>query len=743
MIRLPKKNTHFFPGDTNSMFLSRVGGSFKSSSAVDPVDVDRSLEKVQISLRRILGGDVRNLSFEEVYTAAYNLVIQRHGNKLLELTTGNLRAHIKRCVSCLKNEIGEREFSVLVAAEWMGFVESMRMIRDVLMYMDRNYLQQYNRPALADIGYKLFQEEILMVDEISSRILRGLMTELTEYRRTRGDSSLLASLISIFTTTSGAQDCSDLVGDALLPELIRTTIHFYNDQGDEFIRKTHDILEYSKWALEAYNCEKRIFSSQPVVFENQVIQALDTCLIDRHCEALLNEQFGRLLNKNSIDSLRLVYQVFSRTLLGRATMQHIFRTELKSRLTSWCGKEINIAKLAEILLEVESLIKISSLGGKKEFATELESAAEAVFSENAYELCSHLSHFIDVGIRKGDCAIVDSALAIFKYISSKDVFEAYYRLHLGRRLLGSSPDLELEQVCSAKFRQECGPTYCAKIDGMIADLYGSKDLMSEWRRAQGDSSCTLKVLSTSVWSNLRNIPNVESLPPLIKTGIEGFTDFYTGKFSGRKLTWVLSQGNAEISHISAGCLLTVSTVQALVLNLFNGAEKLSLDTIISKTGICFDDLKRHIVSLYVNPKCSILKKTSHNANSKPAQLDMSDIFEINESFTATSRHVKVPLIVDQAATVPDITGPGDADTDAGIHQVVEEDRKHLIEAALVRLMKARRQISHSELSIELTKQLGSRFVPSADMLKARVENLIDREFIARDNDDVNLYYYVA
>ena len=128
-----------------------------------------------------------------------------------------------------------------------------------------------------------------------------------------------------------------------------------------------------------------------------------------------------------------------------------------------------------------------------------------------------------------------------------------------------------------------------------------------------------------------------------------------------------------------------------------------------------------------------------------AELDELDTFDVNDSFASQSRHIKVPLILDQAPLVPEITGTsGDVgDTGAGIHQVIEEDRKHLIEAALVRVMKSKRQLGLQELVLELTKLFGSRFVPSGQMIKDRIDNLVDREYIARDNDDINMYYYVA
>lgn len=76
-------------------------------------------------------------------------------------------------------------------------------------------------------------------------------------------------------------------------------------------------------------------------------------------------------------------------------------------------------------------------------------------------------------------------------------------------------------------------------------------------------------------------------------------------------------------------------------------------------------------------------------------------------------------------------------------QKVEEDRKPQIEAAIVRIMKARRNLDHNSIISEVTRQLASRFNPNPTVIKKRIESLIEREFIERDQNDRRLYRYLA
>jgi len=74
---------------------------------------------------------------------------------------------------------------------------------------------------------------------------------------------------------------------------------------------------------------------------------------------------------------------------------------------------------------------------------------------------------------------------------------------------------------------------------------------------------------------------------------------------------------------------------------------------------------------------------------------------------------------------------------------VEEDRKHLIEAAIVRTMKARKNMQHANLIAEVTKQLQSRFRPYPLTIKKRIESLIEREYLERSGTDRKVYNYLA
>jgi cullin 3 len=74
---------------------------------------------------------------------------------------------------------------------------------------------------------------------------------------------------------------------------------------------------------------------------------------------------------------------------------------------------------------------------------------------------------------------------------------------------------------------------------------------------------------------------------------------------------------------------------------------------------------------------------------------------------------------------------------------VSEDRRYEIEASIVRVMKARKKLQINQLITEVTEQLSRRFPPNPTQIKARIETLIEREYLKRDDADQRVFHYVA
>ena len=178
-------------------------------------------------------------------------------------------------------------------------------------------------------------------------------------------------------------------------------------------------------------------------------------------------------------------------------------------------------------------------------------------------------------------------------------------------------------------------------------------------------------------------------------------------------------------------IVCTSTFQMCVLLLFNLRDKLTYEEIKEETSIPDRELTRALQPLAMGKANQrILVK-----HPKSKEIEPSHVFMVNETFSSQFHRVKIQ----QASARQGESEPERNET----KRKVDEDRKHEIEACIVRIMKSRKQLNHNQLVTEVVEQLNKRFQPSPAIIKKRIENLIEREYIKRSDNDRKMYVYLA
>ncbi|KAG5884652.1 hypothetical protein JTB14_005397 [Gonioctena quinquepunctata] len=117
--------------------------------------------------------------------------------------------------------------------------------------------------------------------------------------------------------------------------------------------------------------------------------------------------------------------------------------------------------------------------------------------------------------------------------------------------------------------------------------------------------------------------------------------------------------------------------------------------------------------------------------SKARDIENDDTFCVNHKFSDKFFRVKINQIQLKESM----------EEQQATEKSVLADRQFQIDAAIVRILKDKKKISHNELISELFNMLDIPVKPYD--LKKRIELLIEREYMERDKDDSTNYVYIA
>lgn len=374
------------------------------------------------------------------------------------------------------------------------------------------------------------------------------------------------------------------------------------------------------------------------------------------------------------------------------------------------------------------------------------------------------------------------SVSFLNLIKDKDAFEAHYAAHFAKRFLitksSHNPSWamagnDLEELVIAKLGDEMGRggSSFEKIVKMRKDVKLSQSLTEEWRNHVAKNELDLvelelKICNLSDWpkamtKDFKSFHNQDGevsfiWPPLLRKTMRTFEDYWMGekKNDNKTLYWSPKFGliDMRITYPSKTYDINLSTFAGIIMLLFaplstdasgepvlafKENRMLKYEEIHELTKIPESELKRHLQSLAVAPRLRLLTKTPMSKD-----VNAGDEFRLNEKFKSPTNKVKV-LTVSAASSKSDGSKAARQDEAREVEGNIEEARKQLLNAAIVRIMKSRQTLLHNELIEELVKQLRNRFEPQMSIIKRRIEDLIDKEYLKRDEDSLQVYHYIA
>ncbi|XP_030623336.1 cullin-2 isoform X2 [Chanos chanos] len=712
------------------------------------VDFDETWNKLLTTIKAVVMLDyVERATWNDRFSDIYALCVaypEPLGEKLYTETKVFLENHVRH----LYKKVLESEEKVLVMYHryWEEYSKGADYMDCLYRYLNTQFIKK-NKLTEADLQYGYggvdMNEPLMEIGELALDMWRKLMIE-----------PLQTVLIRMLLNEIKNDRCGEDPNQKVIHGVINSFVHveqykkkfplkFYQEifegpflmkTGEYYKQEASNLLQESNCSQymekvlgrlkdEEVRCRKYLHPSSYA----KVIHECQQRMVADHLH-FLHGECQNIIRQEKRDDMANMYTLLRAVSSGLPHMIQELQVHIHDeglRATSNLSQENMPTQFVESVLEVHSkFVQLINtvLNGDQHFMSALDKALTSVVNyREPKSICKApelLAKYCDNLLKKSAKGMTEnevedkltSFITVFKYIDDKDVFQKFYARMLAKRLIhGLSLSMDSEEAMINKLKQACGYEFTSKLHRMYTDMSVSADLNNKFNNF------------------IKTQETVVDLGISFQIYVLQFELFYNQHFSGRKLTWLhyLCTGEVKMNYLSKPYVAMVTTYQMAVLLAFNNSETVSYKELQDSTQMSEKELQKTIKSLLD------VKMLNHDLQKE--EIEAESTFSLNMSFTSKRTKFKITTSMQK-------------DTPQELEQTrsaVDEDRKMYLQAAIVRIMKARKVLRHNALIQEVINQSKARFNPSISMIKKCIEVLIDKQYIERSQTSADEYSYVA
>ncbi|XP_061614730.1 cullin-2 isoform X2 [Phyllopteryx taeniolatus] len=702
------------------------------------VDFDETWNKLLTTIKAVVMLDyVERATWNDRFSDIYALCVaypEPLGERLYTETKVFLENHVRN----LYKKVLESEEKVLVMYHryWDEYSKGADYMDCLYRYLNTQFIKK-NKLTEADLQYGYggvdMNEPLMEIGELALDMWRKLMIE-----------PLQAILIRMLLNEIKNDRCGENPNQKVIHGVINSFVH---------------VEQYKKkFPLKFY---QEIFEGQFVTKTGEYYkQEASNLLQESNCSQYMEKVLGRLKDEEMRCRKYLHPSSYAKVInecQQRMVADHLQFLHAECQNIIQQEKRDDMANMYTLLRAVsnglphmiqELQVHINNEGIRGTSNLSLENALTSVVNfREPKSICKApelLAKYCDNLLKKSAKGMTEnevedkltSFITVFKYIDDKDIFQKFYARMLAKRLIhGLSLSMDSEEAMINKLKQACGYEFTSKLHRMYTDMSVSADLNNKFNNfikteetvVDLGISFQIYVLQAGAWP-LTHVPSSTfAIPQELEKSVQMFELFYNQHFSGRKLTWLhyLCTGEVKMNYLSKPYVAMVTTYQMAVLLAFNNSQTVTYKELQDGTQMNEKELQKTIKSL--------LDVKMLNHNSEKEEIDAESTFSLNMSFVSKRTKFKITTSMQK-------------DTPQEMEQTrsaVDEDRKMYLQAAIVRIMKARKVLRHNALIQEVINQSKARFNPSISMIKKCIEVLIDKQYIERSQTSADEYSYIA
>lgn len=771
------------------------------------VDFDQEWPKVVAGFNQILsaietGNGITHKEWMLHYNSVFQLAIAQHEEKMYV----EIARIFEKFVRGQSKKIFEKTGGELMLKEYLklfgDFTKTSLSVSRICRYLQRYWIPGNLGKTPSSIEVREIYPLALVMwrehcfDPIKDKLIPSLLDLLDQDRNgNKQDKSLIRNMVQSYIEFDkvGPNEGQQFYEKEFESRYIDRIKQFYAAESTQFLQ-ANGVSLYLQKAEERINEEKGnaeylgnyLGSSEP-----KIKKAIDEVLIEKHMEQI-QADFLRMLKEDKNDDMKRLYFLLSRVVEGLPNSANTFQVyliETGSKIVVEQQKRNLKDALAQAVAFVKSLIvfyeKYYTLVGicfsnHSLFKTALDKGFREIMNQDSgkFNIPRLLNFYIDSIIKgkekdKSTEDEIDEVLQrlvnLFSYLQDKDEFFEYFRKALCKRLLskGKQYNENAEKSFLSKLKAQSGDAAIRKLQGMFTDVQDEsinelKQKFEEHNKGSkvGAIDIEVQVLNESHWP----ISGTQKFPLLLGQQLllcqTKFQEFYDKSTEKRRLQWLYNYGivtlAARFTNSKLPVQLVLTPLQASILMCFNETPKLSFEDLLALLwptqpsvgrqvltssansnqvhDLSLEEILKYAIQPLVYFKYKVLQKEK-DEDPKKENIAKGDVFMLREKIPAK----KLPRKI---AFPPGSAKQQKVEFDAD-HDLVMKQREFEIEAAMVRVLKARNRLDWNQTQIEVINILKNRFTPDSKMLKKRLESLIDRKFMERDENDPKIIIYIS